>query len=173
MANTLLLYLYPMNKKSNIFLLFALCFSTLLFAQSEDKNQEIRSINRMMDSWHERASVADTTYFDLFSENAFYLGTDAKEIWTVQEFKDLYIGYFKRGNAWNFKKKGRNVYLGDYGHYAWADEILDTWMGLCRGTAVLEKNQQNKWRIKHYSLTVLVPNDIVKEYVLLLKQKEK
>ena len=161
-----------MIKKIQISILFVLIFFSGLFAQSGNKNQEIRSINRMLDSWHERAAVADTTYFDLFSENAIYLGTDAKEIWTAQEFKDLYIDYFMRGNAWNFKKKDRNVYLGDYGHYGWADEILDTWMGLCRGTAVLEKNQQGKWRIKHYSLTVLVPNDVVKEYVLLLKQKE-
>lgn len=145
-------------------------FTPVLIAQSEVKsdNQEIRSINRILDSWHERASVADTTYFELFAEKAMYLGTDAKEIWTAKEFENLYKSYFVRGNAWNFKKKDRNVYLGDYGNYAWADETLDTWMGLCRGTAVMEKNKSGEWRIKHYSLTVLVPNEVIKDYVNLL-----
>jgi len=101
-----------------------------------------------------------------------YLGTDPKEVWTVQQFKDLYIDFFKRGTAWNFKKKKRDVYLGDFGHYAWVDETLDTWMGLCRGNAVMEKDVQGKWKIKYYSLTVLVPNEVIKDYVTLLRKKE-
>ena len=163
-----------MNIKLNIVLLFVFGFSFTLFAQTEVKteNQEIRSINRTLNSWHERAAVADTTYFELFADNAMYLGTDVKEIWTVQEFEDLYMSFFKRGTAWNFKMKDRNVYLGDYGHYAWVDESLDTWMGLCRGTAVMEKNVDGQWRIKHYSLTVLVSNDLITDYVKLLNRDE-
>lgn len=159
-----------MKRKAQFILLIIFAFSATLFAQTDAKtnNKEIRNINRVLDSWHERASVADTTYFEMFAENAMYLGTDPKEIWTAEEFEDLYMGYFKRGNAWNFKKKDRNVYLGEYDHYAWVDEVLDTWMGLCRGTAVMEKNKLGKWRIKHYSLTVLVPNEVIKDYVNLL-----
>ncbi len=161
-----------MKKKIQLLIAFAIFAVSATYAQSGTRNteQEIRSINHMMDSWHEKAAVADTTYFDLFAPDAMYLGTDPKEIWTAQKFKQLYEGYFKRGNAWNFKKKDRNVYLGDYGHYAWVDETLDTWMGLCRGTAVLEKNPSGQWLIKHYSLTVLVPNDKIKEYVFLLNR---
>lgn len=161
-----------MNIHLNTILLFAFTFT--LFAQTEVKtgNQEIRRINRVLDSWHERAAVADTTYFEMFAENAMYLGTDAKEIWTTQEFEDLYMSFFKRGTTWNFKMKDRNVYLGDYGHYAWVDESLDTWMGLCRGTAVMEKNTDDQWRIKHYSLTVLVSNDLITDYVKLLNRDE-
>ena len=163
-----------MNIKINIILLFVFGSSFSLSAQTEVKteNQEKRTINRVLNSWHERAAVADTTYFELFAENAMYLGTDVKEIWTAQEFEDLYMSFFKRGTAWNFKKKDRNVYLGDYGHYAWVDESLDTWMGLCRGTAVLEKNADGQWRIKHYSLTVLVSNDVITDYVKLLNRDE-
>jgi len=162
-----------MIKKIQLIIAFALISFTAVYAQSEtrSKEQKIRSINRVLDSWHERASVADTTYFEMFAENAMYLGTDAKEIWTTQEFENLYKSYFVRGHAWNFKKKDRNVYLGDYGHYAWVDETLDTWMGLCRGTAVMEKNKSGQWRIKHYSLTLLVPNAVIKDYVNLLLEK--
>jgi ketosteroid isomerase-like protein len=163
-----------MNIQLNAVLLFVFGFTFTLFAQTEVKteNQELRCINRVLDSWHERAAVADTTYFELFADNALYLGTDAKEIWTIQEFEDLYMSFFKRGTAWNFKMKDRNVYLGDYGHYAWVDESLDTWMGLCRGTAVMEKNTDGQWRIKHYSLTVLVSNDLITDYVKLLNRDE-
>ncbi len=163
-----------MIKKLFLIVLIGLLTLPVLNAQSDSaKNeQEIRIINRVLDSWHERASVADTSYFQLFAPNAMYLGTDPKEIWTVKKFKELYIGYFLRGNAWNFKMKNRRVYLGDFGHYAWFDETLDTWMGLCRGTGVMEKVASGKWRIKHYSLTVLVPNDKIKDYVNLLNRKE-
>lgn len=163
-----------MKKNTNLLIIFFFVFVSGVFAQSETdtKEQELRSINRVLDRWHERAAVADTAYFDLFAPDAMYLGTDSKEIWTVQQFKDLYIDFFKRGTAWNFKKKKRDIYLGDFGHYAWADETLDTWMGLCRGNAVMEKDAQGKWKIKYYSLTVLVPNEVIKDYVTLLKKKE-
>lgn len=163
-----------MKKKIYITIILFFIAHTSLFAQTDNRiiEQETRNINRVLDSWHERAAVADTTYFDLFAQNAMYLGTDPKEIWTVKEFKALYMSYFKRGMAWNFKKKNRNVYLGNVGNYAWVDETLDTWMGLCRGTAVMEKNSLGEWRIKHYSLTVLVPNDKIKDYVFLLNSKK-
>lgn len=163
-----------MIRRIVLFVFISLVTLPVLFAQSDpNKNeQEIRIINRVLDSWHERASVADTAYFELFAPKAMYLGTDPKEIWTVQKFKELYMGYFLRGNAWNFKMKNRRVYLGDFGHYAWFDETLDTWMGLCRGTGVMEKVASGKWRIKHYSLTVLVPNDKIKDYVNMLNRAE-
>ncbi|MBN1651962.1 MAG: nuclear transport factor 2 family protein [Bacteroidales bacterium] len=163
-----------MIRKIILFVFISALSVPVLFAQSDtaNKEQEIRVINRVLDSWHERASVADTTYFQLFAPNAMYLGSDPKEIWTVKKFKELYMSYFLRGNAWNFKMKSRRVYLGDFGHYAWFDETLDTWMGLCRGTGVMEKVASGKWRIKHYSLTVLVPNDKIKEYVNMLNLAE-
>lgn len=163
-----------MIKKTLFALVFTLLCLPFIQAQTDVKSdeQEIRIIGRVLDQWHERAALADTTYFDLFAPKAMYLGSDPKEIWTVAKFKELYMGYFKRGNAWNFKMKSRRVYLGEFGHYAWFDENLDTWMGLCRGTGVMEKIASGKWRIKHYSLTVLVPNDKIKEYVFMLNRGE-
>lgn len=128
---------------------------------------ELELINRTLNTWHGLAAVGDTTYFDYFSQGSFYLGTDPKEVWSLQEFKDFALPHFRRGSAWSFKNKSRNVHLGDYGHYAWFDETLDTWMGLCRGTGVMEK-QSDGWKIKHYSLTVLVPNKKINDYIKLL-----
>jgi len=130
--------------------------------------KELELINRTLNQWHGLAAVGDTSYFDYFGQGSFYLGTDPKEVWSLQEFKDFALPHFRRGSAWNFKNKNRNIHLGDYGHYAWFDETLDTWMGLCRGTGVMEK-QSDGWKIKHYSLTVLVSNKIINDYIKLLK----
>ncbi|OYT17174.1 MAG: hypothetical protein B7C24_03940 [Bacteroidetes bacterium 4572_77] len=142
-----------------------------LFAQQKknyDKKMQTDFINEAIDQWHGLAAVGDTSYFDFFAEDSFYLGTDAKEVWTLQEFKAFANPYFLRGSAWNFKTKGRDIFIGEYGHYAWFHEKLDTWMGYCRGTGVLEK-QGDEWKLKHYSLTVLIPNSKIKEYVNSIK----
>lgn len=155
------------NFATALLLIFVFLYSTRVESQNSNDKTAILEINQMLDEWHGLAAVGDTTYFDFFDNDSFYLGTDDKEVWSMQAFKDFALPHFRRGSAWNFKTKSRNVYLGKYGHYAWIDETLDTWMGLCRGTAVLEK-QENSWVIMHYSLTVLVPNKIIKDYIKLL-----
>ncbi len=152
------------------FIIGFLLMASFLLAQHNnhfDNKMQLSNINSALNEWHGLAAVGDTCYFDFFAEDGLYLGTDPKECWSLQEFKDFAIPYFRRGSAWNFKTKKRNVYVGQYGNYAWFDEELDTWMGLCRGTGILEK-QDDKWRLKHYSLTVLVPNSIIKDYIKLL-----
>lgn len=133
----------------------------------EARKVELDIINRTLNHWHGLAAVGDSSYFDHFGRGSFYLGTDPKEVWSLQEFKDFALPHFRRGSAWSFKNKNRNVHLGDYGHYAWFDETLDTWMGLCRGTGVMEK-QSDGWKILHYSLTVLVPNKKINEYIKII-----
>lgn len=160
--------------KQLLFLIFLVLFLSG-FAQKEEalnkdqKDFEIKMVNSLLNEWHGLAAVGDSTYFDFFDDNSFYLGTDSKEIWSLQQFKDFALPHFRRGSAWQFKTKKRHVYLGDYGHYAWFDEILDTWMGLCRGTGVLEK-KDNDWKLKHYSLTILVPNKKINQYLKILKE---
>ncbi len=133
----------------------------------EPRSVEIDLISSTLNEWHGLAAVGDTTYFDHFDSGSYYLGTDAKEIWTLQQFKDFALPYFRRGSAWNFKTKSRNIHLADYANFAWFDENLDTWMGLCRGTGVMEK-QADGWKIKHYSLTILVPNSKINDYLKLI-----
>jgi len=53
---------------------------------------------------------------------------------------------------------------------AWFEETLDTWMGDCRGSGVLIY-QSSIWKIKHYNLAIAVPNDVVKDYIKLLKKE--
>jgi hypothetical protein len=47
-----------------------------------------------------------------------------------------------------------------HGDTRWFDEILfNEKLGHCRGTGVVEYSD-GEWKIAHYSLTLLIPNDI-------------
>ncbi|MBS9766494.1 MAG: nuclear transport factor 2 family protein [Flavobacteriaceae bacterium] len=54
---------------------------------------------------------------------------------------------------------------------AWFDELLDTWMGICRGSGVLEKTAKG-WKIRHYVLSVTVPNEDTQKVVSAKKERE-
>lgn len=49
---------------------------------------------------------------------------------------------------------------------AWFDELLDTSFKICRGSGVLEKIN-GKWKIKHYVLSMTVPNETSKEVIAI------
>lgn len=132
--------------------------------------KEITAINKLLDDWHSAATNADYNgYFDKIAEDGRYIGTDATENWDKKAFAAFSKPYFDRGKAWNFKAMERNIYFSKDGKTAWFDELLDTWMKACRGSGVLEK-EGNKWKIKHYVLSMTVPNDATNE-VLPLKAK--
>ncbi|MEM9261578.1 MAG: nuclear transport factor 2 family protein, partial [Bacteroidota bacterium] len=52
---------------------------------------------------------------------------------------------------------------------AYWDELLDTWMGPCRGTAVVKRDGVNGWKIAHYTLSVTIPNDKIDGFIELTK----
>jgi len=128
----------------------------------------VEAINTLMDNWHQAATVADEdTFFGSMTEESIYIGTDASERWTKPAMMQFAMPYFQRESAWAFTAKSRNVTLSEDGSTAWADELLDTWMGDCRSTAVLTK-EDNQWKISYYHLSIAVPNDAVQGYLKLI-----
>lgn len=122
---------------------------------SPDKEE----VSRVLDQWHEAAGKADfEEYFGLMAENSIYIGTDATENWDLEEFKDFSKPYFDRGRAWDFTPIARNIYFSEAGSTAWFDELLDTHMGICRGSGILSF-QDGEWKIAHYVLSMTVPNE--------------
>ncbi len=127
------------------------------------------TINAILDNWHMAATKADSrSYFNLISANGVYLGTDPTENWSKTDFIKFAKPYFDKGRAWDFKPSDRRVYFSDAGDVSWFNEMLDTWMGKCRGSGVLVKDQAGKWKLQQYNLAILVPNDKVQEYVKML-----
>lgn len=124
-------------------------------------------ISNRIDQWHTAAGEADyDAYFDLMAENAIFIGTDPTENWEVEEFREWAKPYFDAGKAWAFTPIERNLYLKDGQEVAWFDELLETQMGLCRGSGILEK-EDGEWKIKHYVLSIAIPNDQVDEVTSL------
>jgi hypothetical protein len=127
-------------------------------------------LNSVLNNWHRAASDADYNgYFGEMDSISVFIGTDATENWTKKQFEAFSKPHFDKGKAWDFKTLERNIYLNSSGNFAWFDELLNTWMGTCRGSGVLEKKNAS-WKIKHYVLSVSIPNDAIKEVIAAKKK---
>ena len=64
--------------------LMLLVFVTAGFAQNIEDN---KVINQVLEEWHTAAADADfDAYFDIMTEDAVFIGTDATENWQREEF---------------------------------------------------------------------------------------
>lgn len=97
------------------------------------------SLNDFMNAWHKAAATADEDiFFGSMAADGIYIGTDATEKWKRDEMKEWSKKYFDKDSAWDFTTIDRAFYLSDDEETAWFEESLDTWMGVCRGSGVLE-----------------------------------
>ena len=129
-------------------------------------------VNVVLDDWHKAASEANyEAYFGKMDSVSVFIGTDATENWTKKEFSNFSKPYFDKGKAWSFKALERNIYVNETQKFVWFDELLDTWMGTCRGSGVLEKND-DVWKIKHYVLSVEIPNNDIKAVIAVKKKSD-
>ena len=120
---------------------------------------EKKAIQTVLINWHKNAAEANfDAYFNAMSNKSIFIGTDASENWNIEAFKNFSKPHFDKGKAWNFNAFDRNIYIDPEGNIAWFDELLDTWMGICRGSGVLKKTD-NSWKIEHYVLSLTTPND--------------
>ena len=111
------------------------------------------------------------SYFDRYSTDAVFLGTDKTERWTIEKFKAYAKPAFSDGHGWTYSVIERN-WEGD-GNTRWFDEILlNEKLGHCRGTGVVELIN-GEWKISHYALTMLVPNSIAAKVGALTLEADK
>jgi ketosteroid isomerase-like protein len=147
-------------------------FAIIVFAQIQAQTSEKDIIHSTIDNWHIAAGEANfENYFGLLTEDAIFIGTDAAEVWNKTEFMTFSKPYFDQGKAWDFKSIQRNIYLDPSGKVAWFDELLDTWMQLCRGSGVLKK-ENGKWKIAHYVLSITIPNEEIDPAIALKKERD-
>jgi ketosteroid isomerase-like protein len=124
-----------------------------------------QAIARSLDQFHAAASRADfDAYFGAFTSDGVFLGTDATERWTVEEFKAYCKPYFDQGKGWTYLPRERHICVDASGTGAWVDEVLENEKyGMCRGTAYLVRDQAGAWKVARYSLAFLIPNDVAAE----------
>ncbi len=136
-------------------------------AQTESKKQ----IAAMLDSFNVAAANASfDTYFNFFTNDATFNGTDATENWDKAAFQTWAQPYFDKKQTWNFKTLKRNIYFGPHADIAWFEELLQTQMKICRGSGVVVK-QNNQWKVQQYVLSTTVPNTVL-DSVISLKAAE-
>ncbi len=128
------------------------------------KPAEEGAVAAVLDDWHAAAAAADEArYFGHFAPEAVFLGTDATERWSVEEFRRYAHPYFAKGKAWSFKAVERHVSFSPDVSVAWFDEQLDTPnLGPARGSGVLLRTPAG-WKISQYNLSIPIPNSLMKE----------
>jgi hypothetical protein len=143
-------------------LLLPILFLAILPLYSQENKNEI---NAVLNKWHQAASVANfNDYFSALTDDSIFIGTDATENWNKTQFEAFAKPYFDKGKAWNFTTIERHIFFSEDNKTAWFDELLDTHMKICRGSGVLVRIN-NTWKIKHYVLSMTIPNDNSDEVV--------
>lgn len=151
-------------KKIMLFSLSILLFSSFISAD-QDNTKEKEKVNSTLDAWHKAAAEANyNAYFSLMTEDAIFIGTDATENWNKKDFQAYAKPHFDKGKAWSFTALERHIYFDKTGKTAWFDELLNTQMKICRGSGVLVKIGK-EWKIKHYVLSMTIPNDNSSEVI--------
>ncbi len=143
---------------------------SVMAGEAEPAKQAVEAV---LETLHKAASESNgELYFDLFSEDAIFMGTDATERWSTEEFRAFAEPYFSQGRGWTYKVTERHVYVSVDGATAWFDELLsnDNY-GTCRGTGVLIRTGRG-WRISQYNLTIPIPNDLVGEFTARIREFE-
>ena len=145
--------------------------SGALFAETstDEQSAKIESIAGVLDEFHAAAATADWgTYFNLMSDDAIFIGTDASERWTKPEFE----AYASNSTGWVYTLETRNINLTPSGNSAWFDEILVSKnYGTCRGTGILIRGESG-WKISQYHLTFPIPNALAARITSEIKRFE-
>jgi hypothetical protein len=135
-----------------------------------DGAEDSLAVNKLMDAWHRAATKADeNAFFGAMDSTCIYLGTDATERWLRDELKTTFAFAFERETAWDFTPSKRQLYFSEDGNTVWLEEMLATQMGTCRGSAVL-KRVKKEWKIVHYDLAIMVPNELVNDFKALVNK---
>ena len=152
--------------------IFLFCACVTSNVVKTDKSAIKKEVNTLLVNWHKAASDANfKEYFRVLDSTTIYIGTAAEEIWTKEQFANFSKPYFEKGKAWSFTTLDRNIYMSESANIVWFDELIDTWMGTCRGSGVLEK-KEDSWKIKQYVLSVAIPNDDIQAVIDIKKKND-
>lgn len=127
-------------------------------------------VARVLDDWHDAAAKADEErYFAHFADGGVFLGTDGTERWTVPQFRAYAHPHFAKGKAWTMRSTRREI---TFQHdVAWFDEdLISEGLGPVRGSGVLVRDPNGRWKIAQYNLSFPIPNDKFKDVKKLVTE---
>lgn len=151
----------------------SIIFMAAVTALPVQKNDLEAQAGAALDDFHRAASQADfADYFSSFTDDAVFIGTDANERWSVEEFKKYAQPHFAKGRGWTYTSSKRHISFNKERNLAWFDEILaNAKYGTSRGSGVL-RLENNKWKIAQYHLTFPIPNDLAAKFTTEIKEFE-
>ena len=121
-----------------------------------------QDVGVVLDRLHEAAAEADgDAYFALFTPDARFIGTDAGERWSLEEFRAYAEPHFSAGRGWTYAPTARTVTIApiECRCVAWFDEVLaHASYGVLRGSGALRLTDDG-WKVSQYVLSFAVPND--------------
>lgn len=146
--------------------------TTLLSAENNEADE--RKVSHVLNALHEKASAADFEgYFELYSSDAVFIGTDAHEVWSIDAFKAYAKPHFDKGTGWTYVPRDRHIYFSPSAQVAWFDELLDNEkLGETRGTGVLIQTD-GRWKVSQYHLAIPIPNSLATSVALQIKKQTK
>lgn len=139
--------------------------------QTLDESKVLAEAALVLDNLHQTASHADwDSYFSLYLSDAIFIGTDATEHWTMDEFQQ----YARPTQGWSYTLTNRKLTkVGRLDKLIVFDELLDSGSyGVSRGTGTLVLTDKG-WKIAQYHLSFPIPNKLAKEITGLIKHESK
>lgn len=153
-------------------IVFAAVLAVAAPAAAQDERPAVAAV---LDQLHAAAAGAEgEAYFELFTPDATYIGTDVGERWTLAQFKAYAMPYFDKGRGWSYSARSRAVTIApiDCRCVAWFEEVLDSASyGTARGSGVLRLTSEG-WKIEQYVLSFPVPNDVADDVIATIKAHE-
>lgn len=136
----------------------------------EDVGGADAMVHRALNNFHRAASQADSlAYFGAFTADGVFLGTDATERWTVEEFRGYARASFSRGRGWTYVPTERWVTVSADGNTAWFDErLVNANYGETRGSGALVR-EAGVWKVAQYNLTIPVPNELARDFAAQIR----
>ena len=135
----------------------------------------VAEVAAVLDRLNAASTAADgDAYFALFAPEARFIGTDATEHWTLDQFRAYAGPHFARGNGWSYPATERTIVIApiDCRCIAWFEEKLTkASYGETRGSGVLRLTADG-WKIEQYVLSFAVPNDRARQVVEVIRDAE-
>ena len=120
-----------------------------------------------LDAMHAAAARADpAAWADRLASDLVWVGNETSERWDREAFLAFAAPVFARGEGWTYSARERHVTLAPdpCACVAWFDEALDSQSyGTSRGTGVLVRGDDGRWRVALYALTFPIPNALARE----------
>lgn len=149
-------------------------FAAMMMALAVQATPEIQ-VAAILDQLNAASAAADAeAYFALYTPDARFVGTDAGEHWSVEQFRAYAAPHFNRGNGWSYPATNRTITIApiECRCIAWfEEELTNESYGRTRGSGVMRLTDDG-WKIEQYVLSIAVPNDLASPMARIIKTYE-